>query len=56
MTETATIRVSRQARDHLAQVARDRGLTLRQLVEQLAAAREMLSASIPTDRPPSPQP
>ncbi|MGW1745448.1 hypothetical protein ACWCRD_07505 [Streptomyces sp. NPDC002092] len=36
MAETTTIRVSRQARDHLAQVAKDRGMTLRQLVEQLA--------------------
>ncbi|WOX10672.1 hypothetical protein [Streptomyces sp. N50] len=37
MVETATIQVPRRTRDHLAQVAKDRGLTLRQLVEQLAA-------------------
>jgi heme oxygenase len=37
MAETVTIRVPRQARDHLARVAKDRGITLRQLVEQLAA-------------------
>ncbi|MGI5426808.1 hypothetical protein [Streptomyces sp. CA-179760] len=39
MTERATIKVSRTARDHLAQVARERGVTLRQLVEQLAAQK-----------------
>jgi len=37
MRETASIRVSWQTRDHLAQVAKDRGVTVRQLVEQLAA-------------------
>ncbi|MFD4558537.1 hypothetical protein ACFWP5_30195 [Streptomyces sp. NPDC058469] len=37
MAENTTIQVSRQARDHLAQVAKDRGVTLGQLVEQLAA-------------------
>ncbi|MBK3578237.1 hypothetical protein JHN63_31425 [Streptomyces sp. MBT65] len=37
MAETTTIRVSRQARDHLARVAEDRGVSVRQLVEQLAA-------------------
>lgn len=37
MAENTTIQVSRQARDHLAQVARERGMTLGQLVEQLAS-------------------
>ncbi|MEU4652368.1 hypothetical protein AB0G32_00205 [Streptomyces sp. NPDC023723] len=37
MAETTTIQVSREARDHLAQVARERGVTLGKLVEQLAA-------------------
>ncbi|MFE9596991.1 hypothetical protein [Streptomyces hokutonensis] len=37
MAENTTIQVSRQARDHLAQVAKERGVTLGQLVEQLAA-------------------
>jgi predicted DNA-binding ribbon-helix-helix protein len=39
MAENAntTIQVSRQARDHLAQVAKERGVTLGQLVEQLAS-------------------
>ncbi|GHH28130.1 hypothetical protein [Streptomyces lanatus] len=44
MAENAhtTIQVSRQARDHLAQVAKERGVTLGQLVEQLAS--EQLTA------------
>ncbi|MBD0425031.1 hypothetical protein H0H10_38660 [Streptomyces sp. TRM S81-3] len=37
MAENTTIQVSRKARDHLAQVAKERGMTLGQLVEQLAA-------------------
>ncbi len=37
MAEHTTIQVSRQARDQLAQVAKERGMTLGQLVEQLAA-------------------
>ncbi|KUN80231.1 MULTISPECIES: hypothetical protein [Streptomyces] len=37
MADHTTIQVSRQARDHLAQVAKDRGMTLGQLVEELAA-------------------
>lgn len=37
MAENTTIQVSRQTRDHLAQVAKERGLTLGQLVEQLAS-------------------
>ncbi|MGW4908500.1 hypothetical protein [Streptomyces sp. NPDC004270] len=37
MTDTTTIQVSRQARDHLAQIAKERGLTLGQLVDELAA-------------------
>jgi hypothetical protein len=39
MAENTTIQVSRQARDHLAQVAREHGMTLGQFVEQLAAAQ-----------------
>ncbi|MFF6876660.1 MULTISPECIES: hypothetical protein [unclassified Streptomyces] len=42
MAENTTIQVSRQARDHLAQVAKERGVTLGQLVEELAA--EQLTA------------
>ncbi|BET49205.1 hypothetical protein GUR47_25690 [Streptomyces tendae] len=37
MAENTTIQVSRRARDHLAQVAKERGMTLGQLVEQLAS-------------------
>ncbi|MFC9063047.1 hypothetical protein ACFTXB_34225 [Streptomyces sp. NPDC057074] len=37
MAENTTIQVSRQARDHLAQVAKERGMTLGQLVELLAS-------------------
>ncbi|MFC4505592.1 MULTISPECIES: hypothetical protein [Streptomyces] len=37
MADHTTIQVSRAARDHLAQVAKDRGMTLGQLVEELAA-------------------
>jgi heme oxygenase len=37
MAETARIGVSRQTRDHLAQVAKEQGKSLRQLVEELAA-------------------
>ncbi|MGC9500423.1 hypothetical protein [Streptomyces sp. WG7] len=37
MAESTTIQVSRKARDHLAQVAKERGMTLGQLVEQLAS-------------------
>ncbi|KMS69256.1 hypothetical protein ACM01_35600 [Streptomyces viridochromogenes] len=37
MAENTTIQVSRQARDQLAQVAKERGMTLGQLVEQLAS-------------------
>ncbi|MBG0854246.1 hypothetical protein I2W78_21010 [Streptomyces spinoverrucosus] len=39
MAENTTIQVSRQARDHLAQVAKERGMTLGQLVEELALAQ-----------------
>ncbi|MFJ2966612.1 hypothetical protein ACIPIC_30425 [Streptomyces collinus] len=42
MAEHTTIQVSRQTRDHLAQVAKEQGVTLGQLVEQLAA--EQLTA------------
>jgi hypothetical protein len=36
MAETTTIQVSKQARDHLAQVAEERDMTLGRLIEQLA--------------------
>ncbi|MFM9589990.1 hypothetical protein ACKI1J_34350 [Streptomyces scabiei] len=36
MAETTTIQVSKPTRDHLAQVAKERGMTLRGLIEQLA--------------------
>ncbi|WP_129308274.1 hypothetical protein [Streptomyces sp. L2] len=36
MADNTTIQVSRQARDHLAEVAKERGKTLGQLVEELA--------------------
>ncbi|MER5548006.1 hypothetical protein ACWDBD_05365 [Streptomyces sp. NPDC001118] len=45
MADNTTIQVSRQARDHLAQVAKERGLTLGQLVENLAE-RELTAAQI----------
>ncbi|MFH8416714.1 hypothetical protein [Streptomyces collinus] len=45
MAERATIKVSREVRDHLAQVARERGVTLRYLVEHLAA-RQLTAAQI----------
>ncbi|WP_328838367.1 hypothetical protein [Streptomyces europaeiscabiei] len=37
MADSTTIQVSKQARDHLAQVAKERGMTLGQLIERLAA-------------------
>ncbi|MCX4408875.1 hypothetical protein ACFV8Z_23160 [Streptomyces sp. NPDC059837] len=37
MAEHTTIQVTKEVRDHLAQVAKDRGVTLGQLVERLAA-------------------
>ncbi|MEU6381003.1 hypothetical protein [Streptomyces sp. NPDC046909] len=37
MAETTTIQVSRQARDRLAKIAKERGVPLGQLVEQLAS-------------------
>jgi hypothetical protein len=45
MADNTTIQVSRQARDHLAQVARERGVTLGQLVEELAA-RQLTAAQV----------
>ncbi|WP_405992415.1 hypothetical protein [Streptomyces sp. NBC_00986] len=53
MAENATIQVSRQARDHLAQVAKERGVTLGQLVEQLAAEQptaEQIAERVAADR------
>ncbi|MFE2738599.1 hypothetical protein [Streptomyces sp. NPDC059349] len=37
MATTTTIQVSREVRDHLAELAQERGLSLGQLVEALAA-------------------
>ncbi|MGW7252969.1 hypothetical protein [Streptomyces sp. NPDC054834] len=53
MAGHTTIRVSRHARDHLAQVAKERGMSLRQLVEQLAAeqpTREQIAQRVPAAR------
>ena len=48
MAQNTTIQVSKEARDHLAQVAKERGLTLGQLVEQLAA--EQMTAEQQAER------
>ncbi|MEV2216384.1 hypothetical protein AB0H86_34035 [Streptomyces sp. NPDC050997] len=53
MAENTTIQVSRQARDHLAQVAKERGMTLGQLVERLAAEQltaEQIAERVATTR------
>jgi hypothetical protein len=53
MAETTTIQVSREARDHLAQVAKERGVTLGKLVEQLAAREptaEQIAARVAATR------
>ncbi|MFJ7768783.1 hypothetical protein ACIQ1J_10330 [Streptomyces sp. NPDC097107] len=53
MAENTTIQVSRQARDHLAQVAKERGMTLGQLVEQLASEQptaEQIAERVAADR------
>ncbi|MFJ7178261.1 hypothetical protein ACIQXA_18065 [Streptomyces massasporeus] len=53
MAEKTTIQVSRQARDHLAQVAKERGVTLGQLIEQLALEQptaEQVAERIAADR------
>lgn len=53
MAENTTIQVSRQARDHLAQVAKERGMTLGQLIEQLAAEQptaEQIAERVAADR------
>jgi capsular polysaccharide biosynthesis protein len=53
MAEHTTIQVSRQARDHLAQVAKERGMTLGQLVEELAAQQptaEQIAERVAADR------
>ncbi|TXS41215.1 hypothetical protein EAO75_41150 [Streptomyces sp. uw30] len=53
MAENTTIQVSRQARDHLAQVAKERGMTLGQLVEQLASEQptaEQIAQRVAADR------
>jgi hypothetical protein len=53
MAENTTIQVSRQARDQLAQVAKERGMTLGQLVEQLASEQptaEQIAERVAADR------
>ncbi|MFD4262138.1 hypothetical protein ACFWR9_32060 [Streptomyces sp. NPDC058534] len=53
MAENTTIQVSRQARDHLAQVAKERGMTLGQLVELLASEQpteEQIAERVAADR------
>jgi capsular polysaccharide biosynthesis protein len=53
MAENTTIQVSRQTRDHLAQVAKERGVTLGQLVEQLASDQptaEQIAERVAADR------
>ncbi|MFE5032157.1 hypothetical protein [Streptomyces sp. NPDC056683] len=53
MTDTTTIQVSRQARDHLAQIAKERGQTLGQLVDELAAQQptaEQIAERLAADR------
>jgi len=53
MADNTTIQVSRQARDHLAQVAKERGMTLGQLVEELAAQQptaEQIAERLAADR------
>ncbi|MEU3351616.1 hypothetical protein [Streptomyces sp. NPDC037389] len=39
MTETTTIRVPRKTRDHLAELAKERGVSIGRLVETLAAVQ-----------------
>ncbi|MFG2553103.1 hypothetical protein ACGFWF_24585 [Streptomyces sp. NPDC048581] len=53
MAENTTIQVSRQARDHLAQVAKERGMTLGQLIDQLASEQptaEQIAQRVAADR------
>ncbi|MEU7665071.1 hypothetical protein [Streptomyces lincolnensis] len=53
MADTTTIQVSKQARDHLAQVAKERGMTLGQLVEELAGQQltaEQIAERVATTR------
>lgn len=48
-----TIQVSRQTRDHLAQVAKERGITMGQLLEQLASEQptaEQIAERVAADR------
>ncbi|MFE2557942.1 hypothetical protein ACFXGT_18355 [Streptomyces sp. NPDC059352] len=50
---TTTIQVSRETRDHLATLAAERGLTLGQLVQQLAEkepTREQIAERLKSDR------
>ncbi|MEW2397871.1 hypothetical protein [Streptomyces sp. NPDC046862] len=53
MAENTTIQVSRQTRDHLAQVAKERGVTLGQLIELLASQQptaEQIAERVAADR------
>ncbi|WP_327344925.1 hypothetical protein [Streptomyces europaeiscabiei] len=53
MADSTTIQVSKQARDHLAQVAKERGMTLGQLIERLAAEQptaEQIAERVAADR------
>ncbi|MFI5556724.1 hypothetical protein [Streptomyces sp. NPDC051738] len=53
MAGNTTIQVSRQARDHLAQVAKERGMTLGQLIDQLASEQptaEQIAQRVAADR------
>ncbi|MFD5255014.1 hypothetical protein ACFWM5_19485 [Streptomyces bobili] len=53
MADITTIQVARQARDHLAKVAKERGMTLGQLVEQLASeqlTQEQIAERVAADR------
>ncbi|MDV9175174.1 hypothetical protein R6V09_34305 [Streptomyces sp. W16] len=53
MAENTTIQVSRKARDHLAQVAKEHGMTLGQFVEHLAATQptaEQVAERVAADR------
>ncbi|WP_437056597.1 hypothetical protein [Streptomyces sp. enrichment culture] len=53
MAENTTIQVSRRARDHLTQVAEERGVSLGRLVEQLASQQstaEEIAERVAADR------
>ena len=53
MPDLTSIQVALQARDHLAKVAKERGMTLGQLVEQLASeqlTQEQIAERVAADR------